>query len=292
MVLQPLLIQIMYTVRLIKNMIRRALQMQPKANNHKKEIIKKIEQLIEDSDEDRSYTILESIQTAYSMSADDAMTPKSHMHLSSENTPSKDIIQNLSQCTQNKVILFKGDNSEEITGYALITDIIQNAKADTKLNSLKRDVIFIPPSMKLYELLTKMKTGNTDTAIVVDEYGIPEGVVTLSDIIKKIFLYEQQKHQRSIVHKISENKFEVCADIRIEDLEQEINHQIITDEDKEDAEEDDYDTISGYILHTIGYVPKIGEKIPIHKTNTEIQVVDANSRRIERITITITDNNS
>jgi magnesium and cobalt transporter len=148
------------------------------------------------------------------------------------------------------------------------------------LRPLLRPLIYAPPSMPIGVLLTKMQTQRTHMALVIDEYGGVDGLVTLEDLIEQVIGEIEDEHDQE------EGKFWrlekpgcylALARTPLEDFESEVGLRLVEAED-----EDEIDTLGGLVFMLAGRVPARGEVIP-HPSGAEIEVVDADPRRIKRL---------
>ena len=152
------------------------------------------------------------------------------------------------------------------------------------LRQLVRPLIYAPPSMPIGVLLTKMQTQRVHMALVIDEYGGVDGLVTLEDLIEQVIGEIEDEHDQD------EGKFWrlekagtylALARTPLEDFEAEIGRKL-TPEGEEEV-----DTLGGLVFMLAGRVPARGEVIP-HPDGPEIEVVDADPRRIKRLRVRIT----
>ncbi|UWQ22936.1 transporter associated domain-containing protein [Jannaschia sp. W003] len=154
------------------------------------------------------------------------------------------------------------------------------------LRPLLRPLIYAPPSMPIGVLLTKMQTQRTHMALVIDEYGGVDGLVTLEDLIEQVIGEIEDEHD------VEEGRFWreerpgtylALARTPLEDFEDEIGRKL-----SEDGDEEEMDTLGGLVFMLAGRVPARGEVIE-HPDGTEIEVVDADPRRIKRLRVRLPD---
>lgn len=145
-----------------------------------------------------------------------------------------------------------------------------------------RKVIYVPPSMPAMNLLLRMQSTRMHMAVVVDEYGGTDGLVTIEDLIEQIVGQIEDEHDEDEASNISvDPRLGIIAAARtpIEELEQHLDVSLTLDED------DDVDTIGGLVFSLAGSVPVRGE-IVRHPANVEFEVLDADPRRIKRLRVT------
>jgi len=171
---------------------------------------------------------------------------------------------------------------DDILGYIHLKDFLDVQAKNFKLQSFIHKIEFISPSMRILDLLLKMRSTGEKISIVVDEYGGVDGLVTLNDLVEEIVGDIQDVAQmKSFLHYFRRPDGVVVVDGRmdIEELEEKIG-PIRTQEEKEE----DIETIGGLVLHLTDRVPQRGEKIP-HSSQIEFEILEADSRRIKRVGI-------
>ena len=152
------------------------------------------------------------------------------------------------------------------------------------LRDMLRPLIFVPPSMPLDVLLQKMQTERIHMALVIDEYGGTDGLVTIEDLIEQVVGEIEDEHD---IHEakswVMEKPGCYLAQARtdLEDFEAEIA-MTLTNPDEVDEEE--IDTLGGLVTMLAGHVPARGEVI-MHPDGPEFEVVDADPRRVKRLRV-------
>ncbi|MFZ5962029.1 hemolysin family protein [Thalassococcus sp. BH17M4-6] len=150
------------------------------------------------------------------------------------------------------------------------------------LKKMLRPLLFVPPSMPIGVLLTKMQTERRHMALVIDEYGGVDGLVTIEDLIEQVIGEIEDEHDTDEGKFWTREKsgcYLAQAKTPLEDFEAEIGLRL-TDHEEIDGEE--IDTLGGLIFMLAGHVPARGEMVP-HPSGIEFEVVDADPRRIKRV---------
>jgi len=178
-------------------------------------------------------------------------------------------------------------NLDNIIGMIHIKDLVkyqnQGNFEQGFLNKIKRDVLEIPPSMPVLDLLIKMQLTRLHMGIVIDEYGGTDGLVTIEDVIEEITGEIEDEHDEQnmpMLIKISPNFFEASARVKIKEFEKLSKMNLQTDYDYEDI-----DTLGGLVVAIAGRVPQRGEIIK-HESGLIFEIRDADPRRIKSIKIT------
>lgn len=152
------------------------------------------------------------------------------------------------------------------------------------LKATLRPLLFVPPSMTIGVLLTKMQTERRHMALVIDEYGGTDGLVTIEDLIEQVIGEIEDEHDQDEDQHWYEEKpgcYVALAKTPLEEFEAEIG-QSLTAHDEVDEEE--IDTLGGLVFMLSGRVPARGEVVP-HPEGPEFEVIDADPRRIKRLRV-------
>ena len=213
--------------------------------------------------------------------------------------PRSDIISVDSNIDINKLVKIIGRTShsrypvfdksrDRIIGMIHIKDVIScwENKKIRDIKKLTRQILYAPHSMNVLDLLLKMRTSHIHMAIIVDEYGGVDGLVTIEDLVEEIVGEIKDEHEAQKESK--ENKEEIIkedgsesisARMLIKDFEKKYGNIF---SDKEDTR--DIDTMGGLVFHVFGRVPLKGEVIK-HPNGCEFEILDADSRRIRTILV-------
>ena len=144
-----------------------------------------------------------------------------------------------------------------------------------------RQVLFVAPSMQVLELLLEMRVKRSHMALVVDEFGGVDGLVTIEDLVEEIVGEIEDEHDRADEPHLVRNEdgtLDADARVPVETIEG-IAGAVFTDEEREDVE-----TLGGLVVALAGRVPIRGELIA-HGSGLEFEVVDADPRRVKRVRV-------
>ncbi|RPE67372.1 magnesium and cobalt transporter [Pacificibacter maritimus] len=150
------------------------------------------------------------------------------------------------------------------------------------LSTLLRPLIYAPPSMPIGVLLTKMQTDRMHMALVIDEYGGVDGLLTLEDLVEQVIGEIEDEHdvEEDLYWTQQEDGIYIAlAKTPLEDFEAEADLRLMPEDEDEET-----DTLGGLVFLLTGRVPVRGEVIP-HPTGTEFEIIDADPRRIKRIRV-------
>ncbi|WP_163270389.1 hemolysin family protein [Chelativorans alearense] len=147
--------------------------------------------------------------------------------------------------------------------------------------SIMRPLLFVPPSMLASDLMARMQAGRTQMALVIDEYGGTDGLVSLEDIVEMVIgdIEDEHDEDEPMIEQTGDGIFVVDARAEIEDVAKAIGDGFGAGEHAEDV-----DTIGGMIFNTLGRVPARGEVVQAIP-GFEFHVLDADPRRVKRVRI-------
>jgi len=150
------------------------------------------------------------------------------------------------------------------------------------LNQLKREVLCVPPSQPLAELLVRMQTTHIHMALVIDEYGGTDGLLTIEDLVEEIVGDIEDEHDIDTsprLIRVADGTFLTDARLEIEEFEEKTGIDLTPEDWDEDV-----DTLGGVVFSLLGRIPQRGEVVR-HPVGVELQVVDADARRVKRLRV-------
>jgi len=246
-----------------------------------------IEELMEERDDGAAIDsherlLLGNILHLRDVTAYDVMIPRADITAVDVSTTLSDLADVLQRCNHSRLPVYR-DTLDEVLGMIHIKDILPIlAKGrDVDLRHLLRRVLFVSPAIRVLDLLLEMRLKRVHMALVVDEYGGIDGLVTIEDMIEQIVgEIEDENETDSEPEMVLGGDGTLTADARVllEDFEERFG-AAFTEEEKEDT-----DTLGGLVFRLIGRVPLRGELIS-HPTGLEFEVVDADPRRIRRLRV-------
>ncbi|MEX0961556.1 MAG: hemolysin family protein [Simkaniaceae bacterium] len=144
------------------------------------------------------------------------------------------------------------------------------------LEKIAKPLIYTPETKKITSLLTEFRTKKIHMAIVVNEFGEFEGIVSIEDILEELvgeIADEYDQDELILFSQAGENLFDVDAKMNIHEIERELGIVI--------PSSNDYDTIGGFVFHRAGAIPNKGFRI--HHDNFDLEVIEGDERRIQRV---------
>lgn len=179
-------------------------------------------------------------------------------------------------------------NIDQMIGFLHVKDMIQlepdvHADEPFEFKPVLRSLLFVPHSMKLVDLLARMRSSKGHMAIVVDEHGGTDGLVTLEDVVEEIIGEIQDEHDEEELHaqvtRVGDHAIDCLARTRLDRLEATLDLRLMTPDD-----EGNFDTLGGLIFAELGRVPHQGERVP-HPTGVVFEILEADARKIEKVRI-------
>lgn len=176
-----------------------------------------------------------------------------------------------------------GGTGDRPEGEGAITDLTEaDLKRPISAANLRRPLLNVPASMPAINLLIRMQTTRIHMALVVDEYGGTDGIVTIEDLVEQVVGEIEDEHDvEEAAHIVDDPRQGLIAQARtpIEELEERIGIKLLTAD-----EEEDIDTIAGLVFSLVGRVPVRGELLH-HESGVEFEVLDADPRRVKKLKI-------
>jgi len=214
---------------------------------------------------------------------EDVMVPRADIVAVPETATLAEVIRVMSEAGHSRLPVYR-DSLDDILGMIHVRDLIAfwHDHGAFSLAKAMRPLPFVPPSMPVQTLLRQMRASKLHMALVVDEHGGIDGLVTIEDLVEEIVGEIEDEHDRAVAPAIVERADgSVVADARalIEDLEPVLGIDLLpADRDEE------IDTVGGLVFDIAGRVPAAGEVIS-HPAGLDIQILDADPRRVRRVRI-------
>ena len=174
-----------------------------------------------------------------------------------------------------------GDSLDEVTGMVHIKDVFVasvDPSRDRSLEALMREPLFVPESMGVIDLLARMRAERIHLAIVVDEFGGTEGLVTIEDVVEEIVGEIEDEHddaEAAMLTMLDDGLWEADARIELEELPQSVDPRL-------SSNEDEVDTLGGLVFLLAGHIPAKGECVT-HSSGWKFEAVDSDPRRVVRV---------
>jgi CBS domain containing-hemolysin-like protein len=218
------------------------------------------------------------------MTVSDIMIPRTDITAVEQSVTLDEIKQIIVNEQHSRIPVYK-ENLDQINGFLHIKDIAVNVFAEKPFNmdNLIRQILFVPPSMKVMDLLVRMRHSSVHIAIVVDEYGGTDGLVSMEDIVEEIVGEIQDEHDEAedapTFIWLNERTLEADARMEVEELDKCFGASMVMEQDEED-----FDTIGGLVFSHLGHIPETGEQFD-YPTGMRITILEAEPRAVKRVRI-------
>lgn len=222
-----------------------------------------------------------------SLRVDDVMTPRADIVGVELSAPFGEVVDRFIDAEHSRMPIFR-ETLDDPVGVVHVKDVFRllsangsGPKADEAfLHRVRRDALYVPASMRAADLLLQMQAARTHMALVIDEFGGTDGLVTLEDLIEAVVGDIDDEHDvaqaRSILARPG-GVFEADARTPLEELEAAVGQALAPPDLEEEI-----DTVAGLVTALAGRVPQRGELIA-HPAGFELQVMDADPRRVKRV---------
>ena len=216
----------------------------------------------------------------------DIMIPRSDIISIHANSTIRDLIKLIGRTNHSRYPVHD-KNRDNIIGMVHIKDAISTweSKKKIKIKKLVRKLLFSPPSKTVLDLILEMRISHTHMAIIIDEHGGVDGLVTIEDLVEEIVgeikdEHEAQEEKKENIYSVtSKGNIIINARMQIEEFEENYG-KILNNESGFKG----IDTMGGLVFTLFGRVPLKGE-VMTHPSGCEFEVLDADSRKIRKILV-------
>jgi CBS domain containing-hemolysin-like protein len=227
--------------------------------------------------------LIGNILKVHDRTAGDVMVPRVDIVALNVETPFPKVIECMVEQGHSRVPVYR-ETLDDVVGFIHVKDVLSPVaeRRETKLSPILRKVLFVAPSVPILDLLVQMRQARTHIAMVVDEFGGIDGLVTIEDLIEEIVGEIEDEHDEaegpSLVERTDGS---LIADARtpIGVLEEHQGTRLRPIGDQEEV-----GTLGGLVSSLAGRVPKRGEVI-LHPSGIEFEVLDADPRRVKRLRV-------
>jgi CBS domain containing-hemolysin-like protein len=216
------------------------------------------------------------------VTAEDVMVPRADIVAVDASTPLDELVRVLSTEAHSRMPVYRG-GLDDVIGMVHIKDVLRFWKggAEFSLQQVLRKVLFVAPSMRALDLLLQMRESRTHIALVVDEYGGIDGLVTIEDLVEEIVGEIEDEHDEAEgprVQRRPDGTIQADARATLEEFEAQLG-AVLSEEERAEI-----DTVGGLVVSIAGRVPVRGE-IVRHASGLEFEVLESDARRLRRIRI-------
>ena len=221
----------------------------------------------------------------------DVMTPRADIVAVELSAPFEAVVAQFTEAEHSRMPIYR-ETLDDPIGVVHVKDIFRllsdearrPAAGDQVLNKLRRDALYVPASMKAADLLLRMRTSRIHMALVIDEFGGTDGLVSMEDLIEAVVGEIDDEHDDAAAAAIVARPggvYDADARAPLEELEAVLGRELAPSDMEEDI-----DTVAGLVVALAGRVPQRGEVIA-HPDGYEFEVVEADPRRVRRVRVRV-----
>jgi CBS domain containing-hemolysin-like protein len=238
---------------------------------------------------DGSLDLVDQAQAFKMLSVEDVMTPRADIVAVEIACPFNELLARFLEAEHTRMPIYRV-NLDDPVGQVHVKDVfkmlvdesIRPAPDETVLRRLRREVLYAPGSMRAGDLMVKMQASRIHMALIIDEFGGTDGLVTLEDLIEAVVGEIDDEHDEAVRAKVVARAGDLIeADGRapLEDLEAAMERALVPPDLEEDI-----DTVAGLVSALAGRVPQRGEVIA-HPDGFDFEITDADPRRVKRVRV-------
>jgi len=224
----------------------------------------------------------------------DIMVPRAEIVAVDEGIGLAELLKLFREAQHSRLPVYR-ETLDDPTGLIHVKDVMGLLEAEpggayclspnARITGLRRPILFAPPSMRALDLLLKMQSTHTHLALVIDEYGGTDGLVSIEDIIEEIVGDIADEHDDDAATlKPDGNGYIADARMDLDDFQAQTGHDLLVEVGEEDI--GDIDSLGGLVVSLLGRVPLRGE-IVAHPDGSEFQVLEADPRRVRKLRVTL-----
>jgi putative hemolysin len=282
-VIKPILVLFMLFDKLIKRLsgVQELSEEQGREEKHD-ELMDVVEQSMADGVVDNEeMEMIENVLVLDETTAGEIITPRTELIAVELQSGREEVLEKIINAGHSRLPVYE-DRIDNILGLVYAKDLLSEIGKKTEDFQLKdyiRAAYFIPETKSLRELLHDFQNKKQHIAVVIDEYGGVVGIVTIEDILEELvgeIEDEYEKNAPDMIKVLEADKvLEIEAKVYVEDLNNEFNINL--------PEDEDYDTVGGFVSSFLGYIPKNGEIFDYN--NLRFKVLNAEPRKVNRLRI-------
>ena len=238
---------------------------------------------------DAAVDIVDQAEAFKTLRIDDVMTPRADIVAVEIDCPFEDLLARFLEAEHTRMPIYR-ETLDDPVGQVhvkgvfkmLVDETLRPAADEPVLRRLRREVLYVPGSMRAADLMVKMQASRIHMGLVIDEFGGTDGLVTLEDLIEAVVGEIDDEHDEAAYAQVIARPgglFEADGRAPLEDLEDAVGASLVPADLDEDI-----DTVAGLVSALAGRVPQRGEVIT-HPDGFDFEITDADPRRVKRVRI-------
>ena len=229
--------------------------------------------------EDSEREMINSVFSFGDKSARELMVPRREVFAVDIEDPDEEILDAVLESRHSRIPVYE-ETVDNIIGILHAKDVMIEMRKKTtgeiEIRGLLRDVFFVPDTKDADDLFRELQASRRHMAVLVDEYGGFSGIITVEDLVEVIMgdIHEEDEVEEPEIQQLSDEEYLVDGGILLEDLNEELPLSLFSE---------NYDTLSGYMIENLGYIPKENEQASVLAGEWQLRVEQVKDNRIARV---------
>ena len=229
--------------------------------------------------EDSEREMINSVFSFGDKSARELMVPRREVFAVDIEDPDEEILDAVLESRHSRIPVYE-ETVDNIIGILHAKDVMIEMRKKTtgeiEIRGLLRDVFFVPDTKDADDLFRELQASRRHMAVLVDEYGGFSGIITVEDLVEAIMggIHEEDEVEEPEIQQLSDEEYLVDGGILLEDLNEELPLSLFSE---------NYDTLSGYMIENLGYIPKENEQASVLADEWQLRVEQVKDNRIARV---------
>lgn len=211
--------------------------------------------------------------------AKDVMVPRREVFAIDIEEPLEKILDEILETRHSRIPVYE-EQIDNIIGIIQVKDVMIEARKksfeEVDIRALLKEAFFVPDGKSTDELFREMQKTKNRMAVLIDEYGGVSGILTVEDLVEEVMGEITDEHEEEVVElqKIGEKEYLLDGSILIEELNEKLNLKLETE---------NYDTLSGYLIEELGYIPKDSGQCELDADGVHFKILEVKEKRIRKV---------
>lgn len=211
--------------------------------------------------------------------AKDVMVPRREVFAIDIEEPLEKILDEILETRHSRIPVYE-EQIDNIIGILQVKDVMIEARKksfeEVDIRALLKEAFFVPDGKSTDELFREMQKTKNRMAVLIDEYGGVSGILTVEDLVEEVMGEITDEHEEEVVElqKIGEKEYLLDGSILIEELNEKLNLKLETE---------NYDTLSGYLIEELGYIPKDSGQCELEADGAHFKILEVKEKRIRKV---------
>lgn len=211
--------------------------------------------------------------------AKDVMVPRREVFAIDIEEPLEKILDEILETRHSRIPVYE-EQIDNIIGILQVKDVMIEARKksfeEVDIRALLKEAFFVPDGKSTDELFREMQKTKNRMAVLIDEYGGVSGILTVEDLVEEVMGEITDEHEEEVVElqKIGEKEYLLDGSILIEELNEKLNLKLETE---------NYDTLSGYLIEELGYIPKDSGQCELDADGVHFKILEVKEKRVRKV---------